>query len=168
MGNNISSTITTALSAVVFTLIICIAAQAGPGELDTTFGNDGVQTLFVNSTGQASAVKSHANRILVAGTEKSLTVLCQLNYDATFDTGFGTLGCTGISELGIGGPEQLAIDPGSGDIFVGGGSGSAVYPPDPTKSNLALARLNAYGQMITTFGTNGVAFNNANQSNGSC
>lgn len=99
------------------------------GELDETFGTDGLITFATDGTQNASRklVVLANGKILVAGYSSAAISyfiwLQQLNLDGTIDTSFGTNGktFTGLNyDLSIG----LAVNTATGDIFVGGATGS--------------------------------------------
>jgi uncharacterized delta-60 repeat protein len=133
------------------------------GSPDSTFGQDGDAFVPVGPTGSyatlAGLAVDAAGHILLAGADRpsfssgtSSFAVARLNSDGSQDTSFGTGGQTLIS---FGNDPQeidtaagVAVD-SSGRVVVGGTfSNSSV-------SGFAVARLDAHGNLDTTFGTGG-------------
>ena len=129
-----------------------VARYTTDGDLDTTFGTDGV-TLTTSGPGkqaQAVVIQSTDNKIVSTGNSSVDSLVVRYNTDGTFDTSFGT---DGIVTLALG--DTIAttsvafVDTGTNKIVVAGGvviSGAF---------RVVLAQLNLDGTLDTGFGTGG-------------
>jgi len=116
------------------------------GSVDTSFGTNGVTTLF----GNAVSIVLHADgRILVAGY-----YLNRLYPDGTLDTSFGTDGYANL-DLGPGfeAPKDINIQD-NGSIVVGGWVWN-YFGPDNQSIDFMVERILPDGSPDTSFGTNG-------------
>lgn len=133
-----------------------IARLQANGDIDTSFGTNGIVQLDVGSiydVAYAVAVTAD-NKILVGGTAGSVDggfCLARLNTNGTLDTTFGTNGITTTAFIAGGESEikTLRLLP-DGKILAAGER----VDPNLTK-NIAMARYLANGTLDTTFGTNG-------------
>jgi uncharacterized delta-60 repeat protein len=128
--------------ALILTISLSLAAQAAPGDLDTTFGNGGKVLTNIGITDRAWAtVIQPDGKIVVAGQSYSNSpptyALVRYKSDGSLDTDFGTNGRVVTARDGI--VYALALQP-DGKI-IAGGSG--------------LTRFNANGSVDNSFGTNG-------------
>ncbi|MDH3379700.1 MAG: hypothetical protein OEQ39_22475 [Gammaproteobacteria bacterium] len=124
-------------------------AWAAPGDLDTSFDNDGIVTTDVAGGDDARAVALQPDgKILVAGTSGSLFSLVRYNPDGSLDTGFGNNG-TVITSFNIGGQTAFAlVVQTDGKILIGGTSVTNL-------NEFALLRVNADGSLDNSFDGDG-------------
>lgn len=143
-----------AVLALALVLIVPAAAQASPGDVDTSFGRHGVSVLtFANPYAQGSSVAIDASdRIVVAGTTgpsadaANVVAVARLNPDGQLDATFSEDGMATIplpAKAEVGG---IAIDP-SGRVLVSATSGGEL---------LALRLLSA-GALDSSFSDDGIA-----------
>src|SRR5262249_2600912 len=97
--------------------------------------------------------------------------LARFNLDGSFDNSFGiggqvTVGSvlgsnySGVFPMGAL-PQALAVQNSTGDIYVAGGGLDFAY-------HLAVAKYDRNGNILTSFGNDGIFKDDANQYNGSC
>lgn len=110
------------------------------GQLDTTFGNNGVQTLSTQD-GWATAVGYRTNKILVVVRFYNNSRVMQRHLNGSADTWCGLSGSVTIN--GFSGT-SLAIDAVSGASYVGGNA-----------ANAKVYRYTVGGALDTGFATNG-------------
>ena len=130
------------------------------GDLDTTFGGDGLVSVGAAGTlideAQAVAVQFDG-KVLVAGSASTDNtpggdfLLARLNTDGSLDSSFGTGGLVRVDFGGEDGIEDILIQP-NGKIVVGGWT---EVLNQPGTADFALARFNTNGTPDNTFGTNG-------------
>lgn len=122
------------------------AAQAAPGDLDTTFDGDGKVTLDFGGgeDGAGDVALQPDGKIVVAGWDSDDNEFVLARYDAggTLDTSFG--GGDGIVTADLLSYGAIALMP-DGSIMAAGGNGDFV-----------LARFTSAGALDTTFGSGGV------------
>jgi len=114
------------------------------GELDTTFGTDGIVTLLALPALPTGVVLSQGK--LLFGISRSYpdpSILKRLNSDGSADTTFGGFGSV---EIGLQTFGPLAINPANGKLIVAGSNDSTT----------ALQHFNSNGTHDTTFGTDGI------------
>jgi uncharacterized delta-60 repeat protein len=137
------------LALLLSTADMTAPASAAAGDLDPTFGAGGrVRTDFgAYESGSAVAVQPDGGGALLFGD----IGVVRYKSDGSLDTGFGS---GGRVVLDFGNTADAAgavrIQP-DGKIVVAG----SAYAPGPSRSDFALARLNADGTPDNTFGTNG-------------
>jgi uncharacterized delta-60 repeat protein len=125
------------------------AAQAAPGDLDTTFSGDGKVT---SSLGTGRAVATVGNLTYVLSGDSAMYVTRYLD-NGTIDTTFGTAGTTTIN-FGTTGdsvvPAGISVQE-DGLCYVGGTALGPSYPG----GDFAMARLTYTGAFDTTFSGDG-------------
>lgn len=141
------------------------AAQAAPGDLDTTFGTAGKVHAGLddnvgsgNDVGNAVAVQADG-KLVVAGTSYDTTnggnsfnyrfSVVRYNTNGSLDTSFAGDGKAFVF-LGGAVARAVKIQPGDGKIVVAGYAGSA------TDTNFAVARFNPDGLLDTSFDGDGI------------
>jgi uncharacterized delta-60 repeat protein len=133
--------------ALAFFLGVCPAALAAPGDLDPSFGGDGMATADLSGAnhGRGMAIDG-AGRIVVVGN----AALVRFNPDGSLDTSFGEDGAVQI-RFGAAGSlaYATAIDP-LGRIVAAG----CLY--SSSASDFAVARFNPDGSPDLTFDGDGV------------
>jgi uncharacterized delta-60 repeat protein len=132
------------------------------GQLDTSFGNNGIASINVNSGGnyslQAMALQPDGKILLVGGSSAPNLIVARLNSSGAPDTTFNGNGVTLIPVSSFGSSFTTASGyglalQGDGKILVTGKATTASY----TSSDLITARLNADGSLDTTFNGNGLS-----------
>ena len=134
-----------------------VRAQAAPGDLDSSFGQEGkTSTAFTApASGLAYALALQPDgKMVLAGRDINNFAVMRFNADGTIDESFGVRGRVSTEMSGIlYGDEGIAtavvVQP-DGKIVVGGSPHNVNGPMD-----FALVRYNANGTMDTTFGNNG-------------
>ena len=146
--------------------VLVMRLTAG-GQVDTTFGTNGLTTIAVNGTGQ-SMVLQPDGRILVGASDLNVQgrpmVVSRLTPDGAIDPTFGTSGSTEVIfwnpvEASSAGVSGLAVTP-SGEIV---GSGHVDYIGGDGHGSAGVFRLTSSGQLDPSYGTAGgveVAFRN--------
>ena len=145
-------------------ILLCVfglgdVLHAAPGDLDTSFSQDGkVTTNFSgNDTGAAIAIQADGKIVVVGGSEVNDSAgdfaLARYNSSGSLDTSFGGDGRVTTSLTAeIDFATAVAIQP-DGKIVVAGFVGqSGSFPPNGT----ALVRYNADGSLDNTFSGNGI------------
>ena len=135
----------------------CVARYLPDGELDTTFGVDGIVHVDLGASGghgRAIALQPDgklvvAGRRYVSGVGDEFIVVRMLT-DGTMDTGFGTNGVvtthvTNVTDVLV----SVLIQP-DGKILAGGNAGS------PPNRSFALVRYMPDGSLDTSFGVDGI------------
>ncbi len=132
------------------------AALGGPGgQLDPTFGDNGLVRFGAGISGEAIVQQPADGKLVVAGThfgpdESQELAVLRLNLDGSLDDTFGSDGFTTIDFF------RYAVDVGAlasqpdGKIIVAGAVYSPILPP-----RFAFTRLNPNGALDTTFGDGG-------------
>ena len=133
-------------------------ALAAPGDLDPTFGTNGLVLIEVpRATAAAATVFAQPDGKLLIGRTGNLTAddfsVIRLNSDGTMDSSFGVGGRTAIDYPRVTGRTLAVIAQADGNIAVGG---TLVADAAATRE-LALARLLSDGRLDTSFGQSGVA-----------
>jgi len=143
--------------ALILVLVAPAAAQADPGELDTSFGTNGI---VGSSTGTTSSTFDSPTAMAVQPDGKIVVVNSYLNgsagrteflverynTDGTLDTSFGSNGIVKSSLGGYAIASSVIVGP-SEKILVGG----------EVDGKLALASFNSDGTLDTSFGSLGVS-----------
>lgn len=130
------------------------AVFADPGDLDTSFGNNGIVTTDIGDFDTAIDVATQTDgKILLSGTTfGSTTNFAIVRYanNGTLDNTFGTNGIvtTNLSSSDI--AREIAVQP-DGKIIVGGSS------EINGNKDFTVARYNSNGTLDTTFDGDGVA-----------
>ncbi len=144
------------LSAIIIITFFSAAAYAQAGELDSTFGGDGIVTTGIgNSNDEALSVAVQPDGKIVAagesfnGTDYDFG-LVRYNADGSLDISFGTNGKV-TTAIGLAGDwaYSVVIQP-DGKILAGGRSWN------DTNSDFALVRYNADGNLDNNFGAGGI------------
>jgi len=152
------------LTFALWTCFLCIFpttnSHAAPGDLDTSFGTDGIVTTSISDgsdRGYGLAILADG-KILVSGRADFSSgvgefAVVRYNSDGTLDTSFGTDGIvtTSISDGDDSGYE-LAIQ-ADGKILVSGIAD--LYTLDDT-GDFAVVRYSSDGTLDTSFGTDGI------------
>jgi uncharacterized delta-60 repeat protein len=135
-----------------------VARYTPAGVLDTTFGQGGLTYVF-DSTDAGSV----ANQILVqadgkllaAGTFNADIALARLNPDGTLDRTFGSGGTVDTYfRDALARAADVLLQPSTGRLVaVGAAEYSAFTPQASFRNDVALARYNLDGGLVTTFGT---------------
>ncbi|MCL4557068.1 MAG: hypothetical protein M1491_00265 [Deltaproteobacteria bacterium] len=136
------------------------------GTLDTSFGTNGIvfnnNAAGGNSADGYSIITDAQGRILVTGDAFDASnnynmAIWRYNANGTLDTAFNSTGIvfTNTSAGGNNAEGYSIITDAQGRILVTG------YAKDASsKNNMAIWRFNANGTLDTSFGTNGIVFNN--------
>jgi uncharacterized delta-60 repeat protein len=131
--------------------------SAPGGELDTTFGENGLVRIVAGIGAKAVARQSTDGKLVVAGSFPSADgwsdfAVIRLNLDGSFDESFGQNGVATVDFDGRGDEATaLALQP-DGKIVVAG----MAYPhTNASRQRLAVARLNPNGFLDITFGSAG-------------
>jgi uncharacterized delta-60 repeat protein len=143
-------------AALAATVASAGVALAFPGDLDTSFSDDGTATFRLedNSVAIARAVVIQPDgKIVTAGTETADFVLTRWNSDGTLDTGFGAAGVVSTVVGVTGQARALALQPDGKLVAVG--YGGATFN-DQTTWDFALARYEDDGDLDSTFGVGGI------------
>ncbi|MBV9927671.1 MAG: DUF4214 domain-containing protein [Acidobacteria bacterium] len=153
---------------------ICVVRYKTDGSLDTSFGTNGrVLVDFNDSADSPSAVLVQPDgKIVVVGTTYSSTTafsafaLVRLNPDGTFDSSFGTGGkvTTSFPSSQAAGASSVALQ-ADGRLVVAGVKYITASFENYT-SDFGVARYNADGTLDKTFGTDGLASVDFNQTDG--
>lgn len=138
--------------------LIMSTANASPGELDTSFGNNGiVTTLFSNYSDDAYAMTLQPDgKILLAGSSYASNInnddftLVRYNTDGTLDSNFGSSGKVTTNLTYRDSATTILLQP-DGKILLAG----EAYDNNTLESDIALVRYNANGSLDTSFGVNG-------------
>jgi uncharacterized delta-60 repeat protein len=129
------------------------AAGAAPGDLDPSFGGDGIVTTSFGGGAEAYAVAVLPNgKIVVAGSNNDFALARYLP-DGTLDPVFDGDGKVTTDFAGFDGTFGVAIQP-NGRIVAAGGGGSSSSSFD-SGGNFALARYKRDGGLDLTFGADG-------------
>jgi uncharacterized delta-60 repeat protein len=143
------------LIPVLLTMMLGIA-YAAPGDLDTTFGTNGVATYDSGNVDHGWTVLLQPDGKIVVpgvtfnGTDGDVLVL-RYNSDGTLDTTFGTNGVATYDSGNVDHAWWTAILQPDGKIVVPGVTFNG------TDDDVLVLRYNSDGTLDTTFGTNGVA-----------
>ena len=134
--------------AVSATLLVLSPAGAAPGDLDPSFGADGIVQTEVGSSSPARGLALQPDgKIVLAGSPAyggNVTVVRYLP-DGSLDSSFGSDGIV-VGPTGI--ASDVALEPDGSILVVGQGS----------NFRFSLERFLPDGSLDTTFGTNGIAF----------
>jgi len=134
--------------------IFAINARAGSGELDASFGGDGVvATDFGGGDhGNCVALYDSTGKFVVAGECDGKPALVRYHADGTLDTSFGGTGrvINSGADTNIYSTKSMVVQ-GDGKIVVAGDVAT------PTTLGIVLARFNGDGTLDATFGASGIA-----------
>src|SRR5947209_5776224 len=138
------------LSALLLVLSFAHSVDAGPGDLDATFGTGGrVLTDFGGGAGARALALQADGRIVVAGLSRVGVgddfALARYNPNGSLDSSFGSGGRV-LTDFGLDDEARAVVLQADGKIVVAGGSGGAFF---------ALARYNADGTLDPSFGSEG-------------
>ncbi len=143
--------------AVIVSLIVAAlgagapAAFAAPGDLDTFFSHDGIQTAFANGAVATAVATDHHGRIVLAGYTLGShpdIALARFTPGGAFDASFGVEGRV-VTDLGANDYAfDLAIQPDGGIVVAGERAASA-------KDRVALLRYLPNGTPDPGFGNGG-------------
>jgi len=145
-----------------------VARLTSTGALDPTFDGDGIATLDSSVFFPVGGVAIDRNGKIVVAGERGIQgfEVFRLNENGSLDLSFNTSGIQYISfdTKAQGPPVKIAFeydqdDPNNDKIVVAGTAQHNIYDEfgivGTTGSDFAVARLNANGQLDTTFGSNG-------------
>ncbi len=124
------------------------------GELDSTFGSDGIvlTDLGANATAMAIAIQPDG-KIVAAGQavykDKGSFLVARYNTDGTLDPTFAETGLANSNLSGVGWARGVAIQR-DGKIVAAGGTGKTAYA-----SSFAVLRYDTNGTLDRTFGRGG-------------
>src|SRR5437870_4521249 len=143
------------LSALLLVLSFAHSVDAGPGDLDATFGTGGrVLTDFGGGAGARALALQADGRIVVAGRSRVAVgddfALARYNPNGSLDSSFGSGGRV-LTDFGLDDEARAVVLQADGKIVVAGGFGGAFF---------ALARYNADGTLDPSFGSEGRVFTN--------
>ena len=132
--------------------------MSNPGDLDTTFGTNGLVTTNVGDYFSSinSIVLQSDGKIIAGGNYivndnyDNYFALARYNSDGTLDTSFGTNGLVS-TDISINNVAQSVVLQSDGKIIAGGYTGPGGYAGNV----FVLARYNTNGSLDTSFGTNG-------------
>ncbi len=142
---------------VVLLLISPSVLYAAAGDLDPTFGVNGVvdTDLSVSSLYTAAIAIQPDGKILVAGSTSDTTlVLARYEADGTLDVTFGTAGFVTMNSVGDASVGDVTTD-GSGNIFVLTAETTGMVTAD-----IRTIKLDGTGAYDATFGIGGIATEN--------
>ena len=129
------------------------------GELDTTFGTDGIVTtdLNNNSNDVGKSLQIDENYIYMGGySDNNFAIVKYTKNDGTLDTTFGTNGIV-ITDLNSSNDVGNSLQIYQNYIYLGGYSGEI------NNKDFAIVRYNKdNGTLDTTFGTNGIVITDLN------
>lgn len=136
------------------------AASAAPGDLDTSFNTDGLQTFKFGNAGQAYAndtIVHSSGRIVAGGVSGSRWALAGFTSSGNPDSAFGENGPPGGTLTSwdndggtTAGSLDALVEAPDGKIIA---AGSANRSSSDFTTDFALARYNADGTLDTTFGS---------------
>jgi uncharacterized delta-60 repeat protein len=150
----------------ILSMLLVQSLHAKPGDLDTTFGENGFSIIPAPGTSTTSIESGNAvavqpdGKVLIVGTADNEIAMLRLNAtNCTPDSSFGSNGkvTTGFSASDV--ANAVALLPNGKFIVAGNtlsGSGETVF---------LVARFQTNGDLDTTFGTNGstqIGFGNTN------
>ncbi|HSE39280.1 MAG TPA: hypothetical protein VLH08_00830 [Acidobacteriota bacterium] len=135
---------------------IGLAAYTSNGQLDSTFGNNGIMNEDLDPhLEHARGMAFDGNRILIGGSVDNQFMVARYTANGFPDSNFGTGGLITL-DLTAGNDEVEAIAVQSdGRIVLGG---YVVSGPTDGSYDVALARFNSNGTPDSDFGNNGVVF----------
>jgi uncharacterized delta-60 repeat protein len=145
------------LAGALMAAVLPFAAQAAPGDLDTSFSGDGTAEfsrgrLDLDSAGIVPLVQADGKIVLIgnAASATSLLAVSRIRPDGTLDRGFGDQGHTYVS-TGIFSIVTGAMMQGDRIVVVGGTQAAGGASADTL-----VARFLSDGRPDTSFGPNGV------------
>ena len=139
-------------------LLVAPVVYARAGDLDPSFGNNGVALNPADSSSTAEGIVTLPNGKTIVSTTQYIAnlssfvlVLVKLNADGSLDTGFGTGGSV-ITDLGVYRSPLPMFTLPDGKLLVVGTTGSS-FVNEPR--DFLVARYNSNGSLDTTFGSGG-------------
>ena len=144
-------------SVAFFLLAASTVAFAGPGDLDSSFGDGG--RVFIDIPGAsdfaATVILQQDGKLLIGrgndADDDDFSVL-RLNADGSFDETFGADGRTSLDAPGIKGTTRIVLLQPDGRIVAAGG----VSIPGAERTGFGMARFNTDGSVDSSFGIGGV------------
>ena len=140
-------------------LIGCVAAWAGPGDVDSQFGASGTGVTLSTFVGAApyglAVIQQSDGKIVVAGAARASGVMyvARYNADGSPDSSFHSSGFTTIPlSNGPGAAYALLQQPDGKLVITGSGQNNRAGDND-----IVVVRMNADGSLDTTFATTGIA-----------
>src|SRR6185369_13974971 len=145
------------IAITLLSLIGLSNAIAADGDIDTTYGTNGIAVLSGYSNAVDIAIQGNDKAVVLFAYGNDFGVL-RFNTDGSLDTNFGTNGLA-IVDFQLphstvetqDTPHTILIQP-NGKILVAGST--QILPIG--RSDFAIARLNRNGTLDSTFGTNGI------------
>jgi uncharacterized delta-60 repeat protein len=134
-------------ASILLLLVPAMARAAGPGDLDGTFSNDGMQTVDVGTGDHSEQILVSGGKILVLGEGSSDLTLVGLTSAGDPDPTFG--GGDGIVKMNLLGVEEPF---GGLGLLPGGKIMTAVSTSNGGYDRLGLARFTPAGAPDPTFG----------------
>ena len=121
-----------------------LVRYSADGELDTSFGNNGIVITDLNGYGHATSIIVQDGKLLVVGTRDTDFALTRYSANGELDTSFGTNGIV-ITDFGSIDSSASATVQEDGKIIVAGASAQR------NNSNFAIARYNSDGSLDANF-----------------
>lgn len=136
--------------SIILILALAISVLAKDGEIDSTFGNNGVLTFDNNGNSfrVQKAIKTYDDKILIAGGGVNEILLAKLDSNGNFDNSFGV---NGKKSLVLG---QFNDNHYLKDVIGISGSKFLICGKYGNSTNF-IARLESNGELDSTFGQNG-------------
>ena len=152
---------TLALSLAIFYSIFTTISFPQAGQLDTTFGQNGIVTIADESFAHSVAIQSDGKivaAVISYGTNRSDFAVVRYNSDGVLDNTFGTKGIV-ITSVGTANDyaNSIAIQ-SDGKIIAAGSSYNG------SDNDFAVVRYNSNGSLDNTFGTNGIVITSVGDS----
>lgn len=137
----------------------CVVLYEEDGDLDTTFGTNGIATYDLGTTsdyGRAIAIQPDGKLLIGGDSNNKFALIRYESNGSNLDNGFGTSGKI-ITDMKNGGDlgNALLLQPDGKIIQVGTSSNS-----DTTSYDFALIRYTTSGSIDSSFGVNGKVFTN--------
>ena len=143
-------------------LLFCANTMAADGDLDTSFGGDGIVTTDIGSDedGQSVAIQSDG-KIVVSGGSGGDFAVVRYNTDGSLDTSFGIGGIV-TTDIDSNNDTSMAvaIQP-DGKLVVAGSSSNG------SNKNFAVVRYNTDGSLDTSFDDDGIVTTDFGDTDGS-
>ncbi len=146
------------IGLLVGAFLVAPVVYARAGDLDPSFGNNGIALDPADSSSTADGIVTLPNGKIIVSTSQYIAnsisrvlVLVKLNADGSLDTSFGTGGSV-ITDLGVYSSPLPMFTLPDGKLLVAGTTGSS-FVNEPR--DFLVARYNPNGSLDTTFGSGG-------------